>query len=334
MNEKIIKNILLMFLLLLGIVVAVFKPPFVDQDYELYINLYYSALQAGLTDLNIFSYFRAVSIFSKSLGFDFNGVLLFYSGLSFFLKFYVYCKNDRMPAFALLIYFMTFFVLHEMTQIRVSLAVGVVYFFSYYSFSRNRKYIYYIGVLLSSLIHLSTLVFLLYPFFRQIIKLDSKLLFLIILSCYPMGYLISTNFSGQLLNLVLLYLPFDRTEIYVDLLNAGQHTHMNIFGALYFSYLSLTIFICIFKERILKIANEFEKFVLTTFYVGVVSFFYLSFLPVMAYRVSELLMSGMPLLLALFCYLLRPRIFGICLAIVYAFLIFSLNIFYSDLIKF
>ena len=59
-------------------------------------------------------------------------------------------------------YLSYFFLLHEMTQIRVGLAIGLLYF-SWFSWMEGRRRAYYFFGLLAALFHVSCLIFLIAP---------------------------------------------------------------------------------------------------------------------------------------------------------------------------
>ena len=229
-------------------------------------------------------------------------IMLLIASISVCIKAWKIRSLSINPYTVILLYFSHFFLLQEMTQIRIGLATA--FFFIAISYFLKRNFVGYILLILfATLFHYTALFYLVLLFLRTdkfnrvlyIGVLASALLFAFIpvpLISY-LGNLQSNEFSGKVDN----YVMAAELGIYkVNVLNAI--TICNILGCLYL---------------IFAIApRDFEKDKKLTFFLkcNILSIFLLSFfsgIPSIAFRLSDML--G---ILSMFCfaYLVRYLPFG------------------------
>lgn len=112
-------NFYVYFLLALFLSIAVsFKVFGFDLDYDNYINAFKFSFDNKEPVHNF------IEIVVKWLNLDFTAFLFLITFMSLSLKFYFFNKYSPYPILTVLCYLITFFWLHEYTQIRASLAIG------------------------------------------------------------------------------------------------------------------------------------------------------------------------------------------------------------------
>lgn len=154
------------------------RPENITADYSVYRIMYYNS-DARMSEVT-FNFFRY--IFSNfSNGFIY--LLYSYAFLSLFIKNSILVKQEKLNVFIFLIfYYICFFPLWEMTQIRVSLAISL-FVFSFFFFRCYRDFI----IIFSLLFHYS-MVFLIIPYFLY--KLFNKNIYISIFLNFILGFLI------------------------------------------------------------------------------------------------------------------------------------------------
>ncbi|RSO81665.1 EpsG family protein [Acinetobacter ursingii] len=129
------------------------KAPGVDPDYYVYYNGFYFSESKEVT-------FNLISSSLKSFGFDIKYLFFIYCFLSLLFKFRLlfsfYLKNSLFTFFFIIIcYFFCFFPIWEFTQIRGSLAIGIL-MYSIYCI-KDKKY-QLLGILIAIFFHNSMLI--------------------------------------------------------------------------------------------------------------------------------------------------------------------------------
>lgn len=173
-----LKTLYLWIIFFISLILSYFvanRPENITADYGIYYTMYNDP-DARLSELT-FNFFRY--IFS---GFD-NGfiyLLYAYAFLSLFIKLSILIKQNFLNFLLFLIfYFLCFFPLWEMTQIRISLAVSI-FILSFFYFPKYRDLI-----VLSSLLFHYSMIFIVAPYFLY--KFFGGKIYLSILSNFALG---------------------------------------------------------------------------------------------------------------------------------------------------
>jgi len=222
-------------------------------------------------------------IFFKS---NIHTFFLIFASLGIFLKFYAIKKISKFPWLSVAVYVSIYFILHEMTQIRAGVAVGI--FLLSIPDILHRRYVSYIAkIVLASLFHYSALIAL--PLY---LLSNSKKLNILFLLLPLLGFLFAYfDFSKELLYFLATLLPnFISLKIngYLNLLTTGVHTQINIFN-LYHSSLYIILCFCFYLYYERKNVNIEHIFFTKALSVMLFTFYFFSPIPVFAFRLSEFL---------------------------------------------
>lgn len=318
---------------------AVWKPAGLDKDYHIYSLRYDNAIYTTEAESgnNSLMFFDSVSKKSYALGFNIQGVFFIFSGLALFAKAYVIYKSNRKALFTLTLYFLFFYFLHEFTQIRIALALGVILLFSFYSMKEDKieYFVYFLGVGISCVIHPSALIFGLSPLMMKFCERKS-ITVAILFMCIPSAMLISnSSVLYNVIDFVSNILPFNELDNYSKLMDEGKHSKINVFSLPHFSFIIIAIFYQLRFDDIQAASNgtRFDLFLRSNFIFGIYCFYFLSFYPVLSYRLSEMLMWGLPFLLTQLTFIIKPQISAYFLFLAYGFLLLYTNIFRVGLLN-
>lgn len=131
-----------------------------DSIYEITGNSYYYLITFEPGFVAIVVGFR--KLFELNYGI---AIMLFYALVSLTLKIFTINRLSINPYLTILLYFSYFFLLHEMTQIRIALASGI-FLISLISFLNERRRTFVCLILLASCFHYSAIFYLILLFFN------------------------------------------------------------------------------------------------------------------------------------------------------------------------
>lgn len=296
---------------------AALRGPEVDKDYKNYYYLWF-------VEVKDFAYYllegssKFIFTFAKSFGFEFHYVLLFFSLTSLIFKFIAISKLNLNLYIAFSIYIGFFFFQHEMTQVRLAVALSIV-LLSFSFFIQKKILLSFILLLLAVTFHSSVVILSLFYFFSR-----KKLLLPFLLILFPVLALLSSlgfNISNLILS-VIKFIPL--LGKYVFYFQGGWHEqNINIFSMTNISFYLLAFWsvIEIFnREKVTDIHLYSTKLVL----IGLVCIPLLSSLPVAAFRISQIFLFFIPLMVA--------SLYGLYWGRLYRFLFISLSLVYSCLL--
>jgi len=165
-------NYLLFSIVILLALLAGFQDASVSKDYLNYQYIFdniYDVTGNGMFFLLSFEPgFAGIVIFFRKL-FEFNygvAILLFYALSSLSIKVFAVKRFSINPYLTLLFYFSYFFLMHEMTQIRIALASGI-FLISLIPFFANKRLTFAVLILLATCFHYSAIFYLLILLFSK-----------------------------------------------------------------------------------------------------------------------------------------------------------------------
>ncbi|MFZ8831103.1 MAG: EpsG family protein [Thermodesulfobacteriaceae bacterium] len=269
---------------LILILIAGLRPIGLDRDSIAYAN----AIQS-YKDVNLVALEPAFWVIKWFNDIFFNGnvrtFFLIYAILGVSIKFLAIKRLSKLPWLSVGAYLSSYFILHEMTQIRVGVAAGLFLLSIPDIHSRNfRKFI--IKALLAISFHYSAIIML--PlYFLHPKKLNIAYFLLPIVGLISVYVDLSKPLLSNLANLAPNFLAY-KINIYLTLLELGEHSEINIVNFHYTSLLLLTYF-GFFLYIINKIKNDYDVLFLKIFALSLFSFYFFSDVPVFAYRISQFL---------------------------------------------
>lgn len=295
-DTKFDKNTKVTVLLIVAIVMVSFaglRGENVDRDYSVYLDYF-----KKLPDIRMF--FLEHEKFLESVSFEPSFILIFsstkllfnngfavaiflYAFLGVALKFNTILKISDYPIYSVLLYFSTIFLLQDMTQIRVGVALGFVFLALIASVERQlTKYI--IFILIGLFFHYS-IIFFSVAYFLNSERINKKVYYLMIvipIILYSIGF----NPLDILLKFQLGVYT-EKLQAYVEM-QSWQKAKMNMFN---FSIIFQIVLCVIFIQKSEKSSNKYFVLFTKLFTFGISAFYILSFSPVIAFRTSELLTS-------------------------------------------
>lgn len=301
------------------ILVAGLRTPGVDPDSKTYIDVFnkFSSPADYFRDYKLNSFFEPAyylipSIIRVTFGLNYLWVFLTFAIIGVSLKFLAISKLTDFAFLSVLVYYSHFFLLHDMTQIRAGAASGILLLCIPQIQKRNfLRFLLLIGVGL--LFHYSMVIFLPFYFLRS--KSINKKLYLALLYFPFILHFLKFNILSVFQMLKLGFIS-DKIQLYNDLLELDVFGGINIFNILFLVQL-VTCTIFIIKSDLLFKNNKYGILLLKVYCIAAASFVIFSNIPVIAFRISELLGIVQIILMPFFLYVVKPKYMA--LIIIFAF---------------
>jgi len=157
-------------IVVLLIACAAFRPIGIDRDSVSYaetINHYVATNFADIEFLRFEPTFFLIILISKWMFHDpVRGVFIIYATIAVIIKALAIRRILGISFFSLFVYICLFYILHELTQIRVGVAIGV-FLFALDDIHQRKPVAYFIKALIAMLFHYSALIMLPLFFFNQ-----------------------------------------------------------------------------------------------------------------------------------------------------------------------
>jgi hypothetical protein len=326
-------NYLIVTVILLLALFAGLRGINVSRDYYNYRYIFdtvYDITGDGLSSLTVFEPgFIAIIIFFRAI-FEYNYVIiimLFYAFSSLLLKIYAINRLSINPYLTILFYFSYYFLVHEMTQIRIGLASGI-FLISLIPFLKGKRITFICLILIATLFHYSAIFYLLLLLFNTTKFNKGPYFFALLLSIVLaivklpllglLGNFDPSNISGKL-------------NSYIEFAENGGAT-INVFNSLNICNILCCVYLMLFvsKETFVN-DNKLVLFLKC----NILSIFLLSFLagvPTVSLRFSQLFGVAQ---IFLFPYLIRylpAKKFNILILVLIAGFFFYVTGFYSGLL--
>ncbi len=328
------KTLLTFATILIGIIlifIAGSRPIGLDKDifsYQ-YNVLNYSGLGTA-NFLNRAPFFWFIVELNKLLfGGQFRSFLFIYAILGVCFNLYAIKRLSANPLLSIFIYTCTFFILHEMTQIRVGVAAGIIMLAIRDIHYRNAKS-YLLKISLAFMFHYSAIVAL--PFYFLKPKHINVKLYLILPLLGLAFAVILHQYGDTILRMIVLILPdilSHKLNIYLNLSRSGIGNNINIYNS-YYSSLFIIYYFSIL--HINKFHFKFDILFVEILGWTLFAFYFFSFLPVLSFRIAEI--SGMVIIFLLpsLVLIFKQKLFMMGAVVIYALLVFVNNIFIHHLL--
>lgn len=320
------QKIIYWFCIFLLIVIAGLRPESCCQDYGEYISYYNNLSDIPITFLE--PSFFVISWISTLIFNNYIGIFLIYSALGVGLKGFAILKLTKYYSVSLLVYFGSYFLLHEMTQIRVGVAASFLLLSIPY-IQKEKPLQFFLLIVVGCLFHYSLILFALFYFIDS--KKINRKLYIIAISVIFIGTLLGLNIVS-LLSLIKLGFLTQKIEAYQLLLDQGMFGGISLINPLLFLRIGILIFFIINYQYLLTKCKY--SLVITKIYAfSIFSFIALSPLPVLAGRVSQLLGVVEIILIPYSIYIIKPKYAVLTLVIFFSLLIMYKQLYYSDLMS-
>lgn len=332
---KIPNTYLLLIIAVILILVAGLRHPGTDGDSETYVDIFnsFGSPASYFKDYSINSFFEPAyylipSIFTISLGLNYVSVFLLFAFIGISLKFVAVSRLTDFAFLSVLVYYSHFFILHDMTQIRSGVASAILLLSIPEIYKRN-FFRFLLLIAIGLLFHYSMIIFL--PvYFLNAKKINKNLYLLLLFAPYGLHFLKFNILS--VLQVFKLGFVSDKIQIYNDLLESGIFTDINVFNILFLVQLiSCTIFII--KSDVLIKNNKYSLLLLKIYCIAAASFVLFSNIPVLAFRISELLGIVQIVLMPFLIYIIKPKYIALAMVIAFAIVFISNDLIHIGFLK-
>nr|WP_194928626.1 EpsG family protein [Citrobacter freundii] len=252
----------------------------------------------------------------------FRFLLAFYFCISVCIK--VYCiKRDSDYIFLSFIAYVAFYsILHDVVQIRVGLAAAI--FLLSINDIANKNFTHFLlKVVLATLCHYSALLAL--PLYILNNQVFNKYKWLVLLIISIMFGILNSHFVN-LFSTMVLNIPGAigaKLQRYIVLAREGVHSDIVLFN-FYNMFLTLiAVFFCFYSKYL---NGAFRIISIKIFVLSQCSFYILSFLPVLAFRVSEFLGVTIVYLFTYFILIVKNKKTMYCALLILLICIFIFNL--------
>lgn len=321
-------KILVYYILTLSLVcVAAFRPIGCDNDsinYEYFFKNY----DAKEVVLNVeFSYRWLCGIISK-ISDTVRPIFIIYAVIGVSVKMCAFKKYSDMWSLCVLIYLGYYYLLHDLTQIRASIASGI-FLFAIKPLAEKKKWKYFFMICLASLFHYSSLLLL--PFLlidnNELTNLKKYLLALLV----PIGYLVYFFHINLVATIPIPYIS-DKIEIYQALNEKGvMGDEINVFNMVFLVEILVYLFLLL-KYNLIIEYNKYLPIMIKIMGLSIFSFLIFATLPVLAFRTHDLYGIVDIILFTNIYYVIRPRLLSKSVIVIIAIALLSITIFYTGLI--
>jgi hypothetical protein len=226
--------------------------------------------------------FLGLIIFLNDILFNSNITTFFliFAIIGLSLKFIAFYKLSQYPYLTILIYFLSYYWLHEYIQIRAGVATGL-FLLATKDLSDGKKWNYLIKSFFAILFHWSSIILIPLYFIRKI-----NLKFIIIL---PLVGILLYFLKFDIEGLIIYYLSLLGIDLTYYNLYAGYKDQINVFNFIAISYILIYIIITSLIMVNNKIFTKYEIILYKLFSFGIFIFYVMSKLnsPVVAFRLQE-----------------------------------------------
>jgi hypothetical protein len=228
------------------------------------------------------------------------------------------------PYMCVLLYYSHFFLLHEMTQIRIG-AASAIFLYAIPSLLNKEKTKYILLIVLAATFHISALLFLLFMLFDTTTFNQTKY-FLLLCIAFILAY-IKLPFLEFLNIFEGIGLKYDS---YVETVEKGEATQINILNATYVMSIFFCILIGLFVEKSKLLEDKLSLISLKSTFISFFVLCLLSGVPTVSFRVSEIFgLFTMFLFVSTLKYFPQKKVF-IILLVSCAAILFYINLFHGE----
>lgn len=282
-NFKVRYDSLILFILFFLLIPVVgFRLLGKDIDFDNYYYVIKNPDQFNLTTKEIsFKFLLYLNdIFSSNSVYP---ILITYAIIGLGIKFYAILKYSMIPGLSLIIYFLSYFLLHEYTQIRAGISSGI-FLLALPNIADGNMKSYFKKVIIACLFHWTAII--LFPMYFFLRKIHLK--YFLVLPCLSLAiYFSKIDLEGILLSQIqkipLLYLYYQS--------NSGHQESINVLNLINLGFLLLFVF-SVFSHLIGPlIKTSMEVVLIKVFSLSLTIFYLFAILnkPVIAFRLFEYL---------------------------------------------
>jgi len=304
------------------IIFAAFRAEGIDNDYKGYIE-YYDTITNGQI-LIVEPSFMALSYAVKYIFNNVFFIFLFYALLGGTLKLIAIRQLTELKFLTLLVYFSSYFLLFEMTQIRAGVAAGAL-LLCIKPMQERRLGKFLLFAFIAFLFHYSALV--IFPlYFISPNKINTKLYLALVPAAYIMYFLRIDIFS------LINYLPIGLIQAKISSYSfyAEQDASINLFNVIQI-FRCFVALIFIWKWELLLRHNAYAILLIKIYILGLFVFVAFANIPGISSRISELLLVVEIILIPFIFYICKEKRLARLVITIIALGFLTFSLFYTKL---
>lgn len=259
---------------------------------------------------------------------DVHVMFLFYSGIGVLLKMTAIRKLSKFWFLPLVVYLGNYYILHDLTQIRACVVSGI-FLLSIVPLAEGNKRQAAALLAIGCVFHYSA--FALFPALllnNKEMSLKERLIWALLV---PAGYVLYFLKVNLFTEIPIPYIG-DKLETYQELNEHGiLGDEINVFNAVFIVTWLIYLYIMLFYD-VVKQHNKYLPLMLKLTGISVFSFTAFSFLPVLAFRISELYGIVEIIIFANIYYTIKPRWLSKTFVGIVGLTLFFVNVFYSEIL--
>lgn len=259
-------------------------------------------------------------------------VLFFcYALLGVSLKFLAFRKLTPLYFLPLAIYMGNYYVLHELTQIRAGVA-SAFFLLAIPPLAQGKRWVAFFLMAAAAMFHFSALAYL--PVLVLNDKPLSKWWRIAMATIVPIGYAFYLlGIDTDIIALINIPGLTHKVEIYQGLRDKGVLGYqINVFNAVFLVKLLIYFYLLYFYDTLVHF-GRYISLMLKVMALSIAVFLFFAGLPVVAFRVSEMLSVVDIILYSYIFFTLRPVWFGRTIVVVISLALFAINIFYTRILE-
>lgn len=248
------KHLILMTSSVILILFAGLRGAYIDKDYKTYFTFFKELPTLPYLFTNTSSFFKALKIepsfiliFSLVKSFFFNGfpiAIFLYALLGVSLKMRAIKKLTDLVMLSTLIYFSSIFLLQDMNQIRVGVAIGFLLLSTIY-IEEKKLLKFIICILLAVFFHYASIVFI--PFYFLNTKKINKPFFILLITIPILLCLIKFD-PYSILTKIHFGVFTDKINTYIQI-QKYKKEHINLFNFSIIVQIAFSLFFIFFSEK-------------------------------------------------------------------------------------
>lgn len=300
---------------------AALRPENSDNDYLSYLNAYNI-----ISDGNIVNIEPTFYVIVNIVKYIFNNSLflfIIYAMLGVTLKCIAIKQLSEFWLLSLLIYISHIYLLHEITQIRVGVATGLILLAIKPMYERDiKRFLCY--ALFAFLFHYSAILVLLLWFIPT--HSVNRWFYVLLIPVVYLLYFCNVSFLS-LVKLIPIGILQKKISMYIALTKMGEtHNTHNIFNVMQLMRCGLA-FLFLWKLPLLKQSNRYIPILLQCYIWSIVILVIFQDLPVFAFRISDLLGCVEIILVPCVLYIFKSKPLAMIFVQVMSLGIFLVNVF-------
>ena len=308
------------------VLLAAFRPIGIDNDSETY-ELYFRDNDNPLYLLLVEYSFLFIAKCLRLICDDVHSIFLLYAAVGISIKFWAFKKLSPLWFLTIVAYMGNYYILHEFTQVRACLAASLL-LIAVFPLTEGNRLKALVIILIASVFHYSSVAML------PLLLLSNKSLTTIEriawASIVPLAYL---AFFAQI-SISSLPIPYigDKIEAYEKLKDQGFLDEINVFNLVFLAKIGIYLYL-LYMYDVIREHTPYITIMIKMLGLSIFSFAFFAFLPVLAFRISELFGIVEAVLFTYIYYTIKPDYLSKSIVIVIGISMFLINVFYNELLQ-